>query len=277
MLKNNSEAPKAEEVTTAPPKATTKKKAKAKAKSKGDALHSLYSEVENLTKMKAIDALGILAEGRDENALRMGGVLARIEEEAWHGELSFKEFIGANYGIDYRKARYLIKTYKEIAKSGIAWEQVDGLGWTKLKEISAIVSQDNVKLLVQEAKKMTVLQLQQWVKGYMDDGAETGDDATPATDITTLTFKLHPDQKDTVKAALDVAKQNFTTEFDNVALENMSLAYVASQTGAPTEQGPPSEDPAHDAVHILKGIGLEAAIEAFNKAFPEVALSLSEK
>ena len=50
----------------------------------------------------------------------------------------------------------------------------------------------------------------------------------PVTNTVKKTFKLHPDQKEILEAALEDAKQRSGTKFDTVALEYVCYGYMGT-------------------------------------------------
>lgn len=60
---------------------------------------------------------------------------------------------------------YWVGIYNDLAESGVSWEKVKEFGWTKLKEIAGVLTQDNVDEWVDIAKQQTTLQLMQTVAG----------------------------------------------------------------------------------------------------------------
>jgi len=81
---------------------------------------------------------------------------------------------------------------------------------------------------------MNSLEIQEYVKGLKDGKAKTdenGDEVT--TKVSSMVFKVHPDQKETIKEALAKKKEESGTEHDNVALEQITLGYIEGNTGKP--------------------------------------------
>ena len=114
---------------------------------------------------------------------------------------------------------------------------------------------------------MTVLQLQEHIKAK-SAGASTGGDApateTDAKKTTTMTFKLHEDQKQTVREALDKAKHETGTEFDAVALEQMALDFLGGTSklkAMPTLK------------ELMAGKSAEEVLQVFGEVFPDVELT----
>ena len=53
-----------------------------------------------------------------------------------------------------------------------------------------------------------------------------------------MRFRLHPDQYDNVRAALDVARAQTGTEFDHVALDAICTAFLTTHAGSPPNGAP---------------------------------------
>ena len=234
-------------VKSKPKKKTPKAKVKAKAKSKAlvkkpkakevevlgkDPLSKITKEVSNLKEKQSLQVARELVEGIDCNYFKLGGVLAKIQDESWwegEGYASFQVYIQAELGMPYRKAMHLINIYDHLVESGIPYEKVKSLGWTKLKEIAPIINEDNVDDWVDTAENMNNLQLMDEVKDFKK--GDTPDDKVGEkvkSAVKTKIFKLHKDQQETVEEAIEVAKEACGTEFDSVALEYICLDFLGS-------------------------------------------------
>lgn len=252
----------AEEIPAAP--APTKGKTKPKAADGSDLIVQVASDMENLKEADARKLLTELREGGDFNYFKMGGVLSVIQANNWiepHG--SFKDFVEAEHGIQYRRAAYWVTIYNKLVESEIPWDKVKSVGWTKLKEIVPVLTKANVTHWVKQAEKHTTLQLNEMVKKALDENkaGSIETDAQESTPVTTMTFKLHADQKTTVKEALGKAKAACDSTVDTVALEFIMLDYLGGNTATASLPGQ------------LQKAGLEAALQAFEKAFPNVDLT----
>ena len=158
-----------------------------------------------------------------------------------------------------RKAYYLIAIYTDLVTKQIAWEKVKHLGWTKLKELAPILTPENTDEWVAKAEKLTVMELIAALKAGTSPSDITG---KTSDDVTTLKFKLKPDQLEIVQAAVAKAKGEIGTEYDNVAIENICAGYV----------GGVITDHQTDLKGVMKGAGWEAVLTAFDELFPDVGL-----
>lgn len=250
-----------------------------KAAGKNDVLAEVAKEVENLSQKQAFALVGELVQSSGLNEFRLGGVLAAIQDkaaseggEAWlDGLPSFKELVDEKFGLHYRKAMYLISIYKNLVEKQIPWSAVKGIGWTKLKELAPILTAKNAESWAAKAAKLTVLQLIEAVKKAEQKGSDAGESSTSS--VTTLTFKLHEDQKATVRQALNKAKKESGTEFDSQALMLVSTSYLGNATAeAPkADEKLPKTKKAQKAmlVALMKATGPEDALRAFEEAYPK--------
>jgi hypothetical protein len=228
----------------------------------GDALSDFAHEIANMSKVKVLHLADKLVDDGDLNDFRIGLALSVIAREKWYeGYESLGAFTAAKYGFQERKARYLIETSESLVKTGIPWEKVKHLGWTKLKELAKVLTLDNVDEWVPKAEKVTVLELQALIKGTASEGTEGGT-VTGSDETQTFKVKLKNDQIETVRSALAKAKAELNTEFDSAALEAISASFLG---GVFT---PANVDP----VALLKSVGWKAAIDLFDSAFPEITL-----
>lgn len=235
-------------------------------------LTSLVGTIETVTKSQAYTLARELVHSAEFNYFKLGGILSVIQDKGWwqeSGYQDFRSFVEAEVGIYYRKAMYLIQIYRDIADSGVEWAEVAAVGWTKLKEISPYLAPDNVQEWVERAKNMTVVQLSDYIKS-LKGGSDHKASEQASSAVTTMTFKLHSDQKDIVRGALDVAKQKSGTEFDSVALEYICLEYSNGQLGK-TKAAAPSKPLADQ----LRDVGIEEALQELEKAYPNIDMTVN--
>lgn len=238
-------------------------KAKSKSKHTGDIILDTASEIENLTKLKALNYADQLAEKVEVEYFRLGGVLKVIFDNAWfEGYESFGAFVAARFGFQERKARYLMEIYEALVSKQIPYEKVKGLGWTKLKELAKILTLENVDEWVAKAGPASVSELQAMIKAQTPAG-EKG--SATSSDVETFKVKLKKDQIEVVHSALSKAKADAQTEYDNVALERICGGYIAGVTGIAATFDPKS---------WIAEVGWHKALEMVNEAFPKLDINV---
>ncbi|HEY0820202.1 MAG TPA: hypothetical protein VGD46_15555 [Rhizobacter sp.] len=238
-----------------------------------DVIISTSHELENLSREEALSLIPELTNNVDFSYFRLGGVLAVIQGNSdwWKadGFDTFREFIENRFGIQYRKAMYLIGIYGNLVESGVPWEKLSGIGWSKVKEIAPILTVDNVDEWVERANELTVMQLHEAVK-KAQLGTLDKTDTTPDTGgVTTFTAKVHPDQKASIDKAIEKAMIEAKTEFKGVALEAICLNYLS---GAKVSK-PKS------LVETFKSLpadtGAEDVLKAFAQVWPDIDLTVT--
>lgn len=236
-----------------------------------DLIVKTVNEVENLKEDKAFKLVPQLINNIDHDYFKLGGVLALIQANGWYmdkGYENFRQYVEAEGGMMYRKAMYLVGIYNGLSSSGVAWDKVKGLGWTMLKELAGILTPENVDEWVDAVKDMTVLQAQEYIK-LKSAGVSEGNSAEKAEvevkKTTTMTFKLHEDQKQTIREALDKNKHESGTDVDTVALENICLDYLSSESKL--KKAPSLRE-------AMQGKSLEEVLEALDKVFPNVNITV---
>lgn len=257
----------------------------------GDLISRAAHEIENIKDAEtAAKLVRQWMEEADFNEFKVGGVLSVIQSQGWFGEHpNFKEFVTTEFGIEYRKAMYMIAIYNGLLESGVTWDQVKDVGWTKLKEIVGLLTQDNVTMWVEKAQAMNTLQLIEEVKaakkveasGGEGEGASTGSSSSTASTVVTKTFKCHPDQKGIIEEAIKKSKEISGTEVDTVALEHICLEFLGNGSGVKAEKADPKGmDLAAVFTAKLKkhGGSVEEALgeifEAFEGVFPTVNVTV---
>ena len=205
-----------------------------------DVLQTTAHDIENIKDAKTAEAMvREFMEDTEFTYFKLGGVLCVIDTKEWFGaQGNFRDYVEVTLGIGYRKARYLMSIYTALLDADIPWDKIKDLGWTKTMVLIEILTQENVDEWIAKAKTMTVLQLQEEVKAAKKALAGTSGEPEEASSVSTKTFKLHKDQRETLDAALDKAKGASGTEHDPVALEYICLEYIApSKKKSPAKSG----------------------------------------
>ncbi|MDH5184459.1 MAG: hypothetical protein OEX12_11280 [Gammaproteobacteria bacterium] len=233
-----------------------------------DLIIDTAKEVETIDMKSALALVPELQDKTDYNNFKLGGLLSRIQEEEWYmqaGVANLKEYIETVLGLGYRKSAYLIQIYNDLVNSGVSWDQVKVLGWTKLRDVSPHLNKDNVEHWIKVAEPLTVMQLQEYLKAQKNSGDPDGSGSTQTSDVSTMTFKVHSDQREIIDAAIEKAKEVGNTEFATVALQNICEQYVAGSTGkksATLEQ-------------LMQDAGWEQVLGKFGELYPDVDIEVT--
>lgn len=287
------------EAKSASAKALSGKEEQSAVKSKNDVLADVATEVESLPKKKAFELVDELVQSGGLSEFRLGGVLAHIQDEAakeggeaWlDGHDSFRALIESRFSLHYRKAMYLISIYKNLVEKQVPWNAVKNVGWTKLKELAPVLTQKNAETWVTRVQKLTVMQLQEAIKKAQSKGGDASEKETPS--VTTMTFKVHKDQKEGIREALDKAKADTKTDVDTVALHNICQGYLGNSITIEIEGGaeatPKPKGKAKLVVYHKERLtvmfkdmdgdfegtdGAELALEAFGEIWPKITVNV---
>ena len=269
---------KVEEPKDADPEAEKPKpKSKGKGKKKGaevaqaakegeiiepDVLQDMVHEIENLKEEKAHKLISELMEETEVTFFRLGGILSIVQANGWYAPYaSFREFIEQKHGLSYRKAIYWIEIYNRLSNSGIPWVKVKDVGWTKLQIIASVLTIENVDEWVTVAGAQNTLTLTETVKNAKAKlaGASGALEDQTAKTVTTMTFKVHSDQKAVIDAAIDKAKSTSGTTVSTAALEFIAQDYLGGQT----------------LIQRAKTVGAEAWLKAAEEAFPGLNIEVT--
>ncbi len=203
-----------------------------------DAIGETCQAIESLQAKEALPLAKQLIESNDYNEFKLGGILAVIDVNSYwkeSGHENFKAFIEAEFNLQYRKAMYLMNIYNCLVESGVEWDQVKDLGWTKLKEICGKLTLDNVDKWVELAKKCTTVQLIAEIKQRDGDcelkEPKADKDEADTPDVSTRTFQVHNEQKQTINDAVGKAKEELDTEHDNTAITSICEQYLQGKLG----------------------------------------------
>jgi len=234
-----------------------------------DLIVETAKEINALDKETAFEVVPSLIDSVDFSYFKLGGVLSAIQDNDWWTDDSptFRSFIEDNFGLHYRKGMYLIKIYDGLVEAEIPWHKVSGLGWTKLKELADILTQENCDEWVAKAESMSTLNLIAAVKAFKAGDLSTDGTTDPdSTGVSTITFKVHPDQKETINEAVDQAMEDSDTEFKGVALEAICMNFLA---GGSTKEAPKPLS----LQGTMEKYSPEQALEAFEAIWPEINLT----
>lgn len=235
-----------------------------------DIIVQTAKEINNLDRETALEIVPSLIDSVDFSYFKLGGVLSAIQDNEWwkvEDCNSFKDFIQDSFGLHYRKAMYLINIYDKLVEADIPWAKVSGIGWTKLKELADILTTENVDEWVAKAHSMTTLNLQAAVKAAKAGalGVE-GTTAPDSTGVSTVTFKVHPDQKESINKAIEQAMEEASTEFKGVALEAICLNYLSG--------GSTKKTPTPSLTAIMEKMEVLEVLEAFEVVFPNINITV---
>jgi hypothetical protein len=163
-----------------------------------------------------------------------------------------------------------MKIYSCLTESGVSWNDIEHIGWTKIRWFAKHLTQDNVDQWIQEAENKNIEQLKTFVKQEVDSVATVAvlpkinpaamaevstqvdtspgdsggenvvedEDAKPplVTEASALDtahirqFKLYPEQEIAVNQALEHVKAELQTEHNGSALEGVCIAYLRDCT-----------------------------------------------
>lgn len=169
----------------------------------------------------------------DESYQELAKLLHETHDNGYYirwGYENFKDYVEGELGVQYRKARYLVGIAQVIKDLEVKWEDVEGVGWTKMRTLIPILKEQGIGDWFELAKQYSVKELESLVKD-----AKLGFDitATGGDRIVTLTFKMTPEQSEIITEALDSAKKAAETQDNVLALEQMAFDYVMQAGDGP--------------------------------------------
>ena len=226
--------------------------------------------IENLSKEESHNFVAVLQEQKGLNDFKLGGALRHMRKNGWHdGYDSFDAMIEDVYSIKKRKGAYLSAIYESLVENQIPWEKVAKLGWTKLNLIAPLLTIENVDEWVAKALALKTLQLEDVVKQYKAalEGNNTTEVAEVTSTVSTLTLKVHEDQKVIIREAMDKAKAEVQTEFDTVALESICIGYLGGSVNI-AKIGTQA-----DLSTLMKEKTFEEVLGVFSIVFPDVNIT----
>jgi hypothetical protein len=198
-----------------------------------DQISTFVSKVEKLNSRMEIDnIIKGLANASGFEFFSLGGAVVRaqklFETKKWEfdGYKSFREYIETAHGIRYGKAMRAAQIYRKLVDLNLPWSAFESIGWTKVLTMLDVVTKDNIKQWLANAKEKNFHSLRALVEAEKHKGK------APKT-ITTKTFKLHADQKQLVEDGLKKAAEETGSVFNSVNLEAVFVSYLGAGISFP--------------------------------------------
>ena len=222
---DNAERKKKSDVVTTPKKAAPSITGAAET----DLISDLVHEIESLEKSDAIARLIELEDAHEQTYFEIGGLLSVMRKEKWFDPFaSLDEWVENNTAMKRSKARALIQIYTAIVEFGVAWAQVQDIGWTKLRAIARVLDKKSAHHWIGVASTHSKKKIIELVKQHLT--ASGGAVAGGSTATRFRSFKLHEDQVENVNAAIEKMKKSSNTPDDLAALAAICLDYVGGPT-----------------------------------------------
>lgn len=241
----------------------------------GNTIHEVVQEIGKIkTQKQALKELNAVQDQGNFALFRTGGILSKMKANDWKGEADdFFTFIESDAGMKKRKAQYAIGIYDKLVELDIPWSAASKLGWSKLRLIHAILDQDNVSDILKAVLPLKNLyEVTNFVRNWKTEEGKQINAPNGSTPITRLSFQVHEDQKDNIQAALKKAREEGDTKFDGMALEYMSLDFLAGGAKPKAKRMTAAEaiNYAHKNTPKKNQEALcQSIIEAFTKCFPD--------
>lgn len=172
----------------------------------------------------------------NETFWSLGGVLSYIIRNGCHktitdengnfkyaGKNGFAEYVEKELDTHYRRAMYYIEIVEAFAPLGIDESKLLELGWAKVKELTRVVTIDNVNEWLDTAKTMTREDLVASVKESL---VASNNDTPQMSKMVTFKFRLFEDQGQVATQALAHAKAMSGESEDNAAFAYILQEYL---------------------------------------------------
>lgn len=240
----------------------------------GDWLVDTTMTVEAMTQNECLTQLSQLSDKSDRSWYTIGGILQRIREQQWwavRGHTSLESFIEAEMNLPKARAMRWINLYTNMANLKITIEELDSVGWTKLKEASPYLNSNNKEQLLQAARSMSVSEFTIYLKGLSSSNKNRNRNIGGVTNIVNLKLSLHEDQAPVIEAALERAMKLQGTEHKAVALTSICEQYLA---GANSSGGGHVSSGA--VLVALQEMGEENLSMMLTQAFPHLTIQISQ-
>ena len=239
----------------------------------GDIIEQIKYYVEGLDFETAQLCVQKCSDVRGFSVFLLGGILQAVNENKWYVEYGYSSFLAMleqGLGLSQSAAYDYMKIYRCLIDSGVSWEQIEHVGWTKVRWFAKHLTQNNVDQWVQEAEARNVAELKKFIQqeyasvagkailpkydptavtevstqvdnlpdGLAANQSSVKEDIAPAliTEASSLEtlhnrqFKLYPLQEASINDAISKAKEELPTPYENEALAAICLGYVVGNS-----------------------------------------------
>jgi hypothetical protein len=162
--------------------------------------------------------------------------LASLLSEAYHKDFhlqwgfeTWEEYCNSELDTNYRKAMYLIDVWDKCKQYKLPKREVVKLGWTKMKDIAAVLTEKNAKQWLAKAKEMNTRELTEAVKTHRRKDLKGKD--IPV--MTTMTFRMSEAEASAITEALEQAKKLCESDNAVVALEMICQDWMMEKGATP--------------------------------------------
>lgn len=167
----------------------------------------------------------------EDSYLELGGLLFEVFHGGYWGEWgyeSFRQYVSDELGFHERKGQYLMNIHKRLVIEAKAnSESLEGIGWSKAKEIATVATEKNVDKWVEKAKGSTVTELVTEVRKAKAESGEANTDGKIERAFR-LSFTLFESQNENVEAALAMAAKIAESEKRGHLLDCICTSFQAS-------------------------------------------------
>ena len=165
--------------------------------------------------------------------------LSELLSEAYHKEFhlvwgfeTFEKYCQAELDMAYRRAMYLVDIWDKVKSLDLPRTRVAKLGWSKMKEVAAVVTKKNAEALLKKAENMTVKELKEHTRTMRrtDFGGKGG---TRGPETKAWSFRLGESESKVVEDAITEAKKMMETDSVGVAIEGICSEWLTYKGGHP--------------------------------------------
>jgi len=171
-------------------------------------------KIENLTKEQAYHHAEKLSDSRGYMAFHLGGVLGVIHINHWHwgdGYNHFGKFVEERFGISRSTAYDYMNIYSNIVESGVSYDVVSEVGWTKLRLFAHCLTKENCSKWIETASKLNAGELREYVKKSVSKKQSQLTNKPDVSDVSTHVDKADVSPNSTEQSSESGAEVNTAT------------------------------------------------------------------
>lgn len=139
----------------------------------------------------------------------------------------WRRFCDDKLDVGYRTAQYWVNIYAYFYGMRIEKEELDGLGWSKAKELVDLTENHSALVkAIKFAKEHTLEEL----KGYVSQFKKSSPPEAQIYEYETIRFKMPSYQAEQITDAIGLARDLYNLDDDSVALSTIALDWLQAKS-----------------------------------------------
>lgn len=180
-----------------------------------------------------IDSVKKFEDAKEYNTIKFAETLWEIRKDnaqtaaGFTGDMEgFKDFCGTYLNTGYHTAMRYIAIHKMVVNCAIDPAVAEDLGYSKLRTIASVAQPDNIGMLLEKARDLTIHELEEFIKGYRNSPNPDSEKDDPQPLFKKFIFPASQEEVPIITACLADVKTLLNNQNDTNALIHALQGYM---------------------------------------------------